>query len=34
MDNQKTYTFKKGSYLYIEGDEDVDEVFIIEEGLN
>ncbi|MFC1669634.1 cyclic nucleotide-binding domain-containing protein [Spirochaetota bacterium] len=33
MNNKKKYTFKKGSYVYIEGDEDVDEVYIVEEGL-
>lgn len=26
------YTFKKGAYLYIEGDEDADDVFIVESG--
>ncbi|PKL41097.1 MAG: hypothetical protein CVV44_00215 [Spirochaetae bacterium HGW-Spirochaetae-1] len=28
----KKYTFKKGSYIYVEGDEDVESVFILEKG--
>ncbi len=32
MVGQKKNLFKKGTYIYIEGDDDIDSVFIIEEG--
>ncbi len=33
MSEQSKRLFKAGSYIYIEGDEDVDEVYIVEKGL-
>ncbi len=33
MNDQSKRLFKAGSYIYIEGDEDVDEVYIVEKGL-
>lgn len=33
MSDQSKRLFKAGSYIYIEGDEDVDEVYIVEKGL-
>ncbi len=32
MSTRKNNTYKKGAYIYIEGDEDIDSVYIIEEG--
>ncbi len=32
MSDTKKSLFKKGAYIYVEGDEDVDEVYIIEKG--
>ena len=33
MDGSKRNIFKKGSYIFIEGDEDVDSVYILEDGI-
>lgn len=32
MENSRKIVFKKGAYIYVEGDEDSDEVFIVEKG--
>ncbi len=32
MASQKKNLFKKGTYIYIEGDDDIDSVYVIEEG--
>jgi len=32
VSDTKKSLFKKGAYIYVEGDEDVDEVYIIEKG--
>jgi CRP-like cAMP-binding protein len=33
MQDQNKHVFKAGSYIYIEGDEDVDDVYIVEKGI-